>query len=113
MLFRNTVFLAAALIIPGVAEAKDTKFWNLTANKITSLQLSEPGKGSWGPNQAENDNDRSVDHDERLKITDVKSGVYDIKFTDATGRSCVVKNVAVEEGKVFSINENAVAGCKS
>ena len=40
---------AAALIactlafIPVGASAKDTQFWNLTANTITSLQLSPPG----------------------------------------------------------------------
>ena len=50
--------------------AKDTRFWNLTANTITSLQLSPAGKNDWGRKQAGNDRDGTVDHDERLKITD-------------------------------------------
>jgi hypothetical protein len=59
--------------IPADAFAKDTQFWNLTANTITSLQLSPAGKNDWGRNQADNDRDHTVDHDERLKITDTEA----------------------------------------
>ena len=93
------------------ASAKDTQFWNLTAHTITALQVSPAGKNEWGADQTANDSDHSVDHDERLKITGVKSGVYDVRFTDKIGRSCVVKDVAVKEGAVFSIDENKVKDC--
>ena len=43
-------------LIPISASAKDTQFWNLTANTITSLQFSPTGKNEWGRNQADNDN---------------------------------------------------------
>src|SRR5579862_9880142 len=89
------------MLTPAAAFAKDTRFWNLTANTITSLQLSPAGKNEWGKNQTDNDNDRTVDHDERLKITDTVSGVYDVKFTDKTGRTCVVPNVEVKANAVF------------
>jgi hypothetical protein len=38
--------LAFAILafMPVSASAKDTRFWNLTANTITSLQLSPAGK---------------------------------------------------------------------
>ena len=94
-----------------IAQAKDTKFWNLTQNKIVSLQLSPVGKGIWGKNQTDNDNDHSVDPDERLKITDIKSGNYDVRFKDATGNVCLVKNVAVTEGEIFSIEDDALTDC--
>ncbi len=93
------------------ASAKDTLFWNLTAHTITAFQVSPAGKNEWGADQTANDSDHSVDHDERLKVTGVTSGVYDIKFTDKIGRSCVVKNVAVREGAVFSIDESKVKNC--
>jgi len=35
-------------LIPADALAKDTQFWNLTADTITSLQFSSPGKNEWG-----------------------------------------------------------------
>jgi hypothetical protein len=98
-------------LVPTAAIAKNTRFWNLTANTITSLQLSPSGKNEWGPNQTDNDSDRSVDHDERLKITGVASGAYDVKLVDKSGRSCVVKNVQVKEGAVFAIEERDLQGC--
>jgi hypothetical protein len=105
---------AAAFIlalVPMNASAKDTRFWNLTANTITSLQLSPPGKNEWGRNQTDNDDDHTVDHDERLKITGTEAGTYDVKFVDKRGRTCVVPNVQVKAGAVFSIDEKELKDC--
>ena len=108
---------AAALItlilvlIPVSASAKDTQFWNLTANTITSLQFSPTGKNEWGRNQADNDKDHTVDHDERLKITDTPSGAYDVKMVDKSGRTCVVPNIQVKAGAIFSIEEKNLKDC--
>lgn len=101
-----------ACLAPTASSAKDTQFWNLTANTITSFQLSSPGKNDWGPNQTDNDPDHSVDHDERLKITALKSGTYDAKFVDKTGRVCVVTDIAVKEGTIFSIDEKKPKTCQ-
>jgi hypothetical protein len=99
------------VLVPSGASAKDTQFWNLTANTITSLQLSPAGKNEWGRNQTDNDRDHTVDHDERLKITDTAAGTYDVKFTDNSGRICVVPNVDVKAGAIFSIEEKSLKGC--
>jgi hypothetical protein len=101
--------LIAAL--PGVAAAKNTQAWNLTANTIASLQLSPAGKNAWGLDQTVNDPDHTVDHDERLKITATPPGVYDVKFVDKTGRTCVVENVEIKEGAVFAIEEKSLRNC--
>jgi len=101
----------ASLGLTGLAQAKDTQFWNLTANTITAFQVSAPGKSDWGTDQTVNDSDRSVDHDERLKITGVATGVYDVKFKDQKGRVCVVPNVAIKQGGVFSIEERKLPAC--
>jgi hypothetical protein len=97
--------------IPADAFAKDTQFWNLTANTITSVQLSPPGKNEWGRNQADNDRDHTVDHDERLKITDTEAGIYDIKFADKSGRTCVVPNIQIKAGAIFTIEEKQLKDC--
>jgi hypothetical protein len=98
-------------LVAADAFAKDTQFWNLTANTITSLQLSSPGKNEWGRNQADNDRDHTVDHDERLKITDTEAGIYDVRFTDKSGRTCVVPNVQIKAGAIFMIEEKQLTGC--
>ena len=108
---RTALMIFVSVLLPISALAKDTRFWNLTANTITSMQLSPAGKNAWGRNQTDNDQDHTVDHDERLKITDTPSGLYDVKFVDKSGRSCVVPNIEVKEGAVFSIDEKNLKNC--
>ena len=101
----------AIAALSGAAAAKNTQAWNLTANAIISLQLSPAGKNAWGPDQTVNDPDHSVDHDERLKITATPPGAYDVKFVDKTGRTCIVENVAIKEGAIFTIEEKQLKNC--
>ncbi len=93
------------------AESGVTRFWNLTGETITQLHLAPAGTTQWGPDQCHNDPDGSVDFDERLKITGVASGRYDVRFADKTGRSCTVSGVEVKAGKVFSIGTDALTHC--
>ena len=87
------------------------RFWNLTLHTLTSLQFSAPGQNAWGKNQCENDNDKMVDHDERLRITGITPGRYDAKLVDKMGRTCVVKDVEVKDG-VFAIEEKQMTSCE-
>jgi hypothetical protein len=106
------VVLALVLsVTTALAADKPTRFWNLTANTIVTLQLSPAGQQAWGRDQCENDRDHEVDHDERLRITDVAPGRYDVRFKDKTGRVCVVKDIEVKDGAVFSIEEKELSGC--
>ena len=65
----------AAILLAHPAVAKDTRFWNLTSQTVKSLELAPAGSSAFGPNQTANDPDGDVDHDERLKITGVKTGL--------------------------------------
>ena len=100
-----------AILLARPAMAKDTRFWNLTASTVTSLELAPAGTSAFGPNQTPNDPDGAVDHDERLKITGVKAGAYDARLKLADGRQCMAKGVQIEAGKVFAIEEKDLAGC--
>ena len=107
------IAVAALALCATPALAKDTLFWNLTADTITKFQLSPAGKDQWGTNQTANDKDGSVDPDERLKIVGIASGTFDVMFADKKGRSCTVHKVVVEAGKIFSIDEKELSGtCK-
>jgi hypothetical protein len=83
----------------------------LTVYTITALQMSPAGMDQWGINQCKNDRDGTVDHDERLRITDVKPGRYDVKIADKIGRVCIVRNIDVKEGAVFTIEEKQLTEC--
>jgi hypothetical protein len=103
--------LVLSLTAAHAADRKPTRFWNLTANTIVTLQMSPAGQQAWGRDQCENDRDHEVDHDERLRITDIAPGRYDVRFKDKTGRTCVVKNIDVKDGDIFTIDEKDLSGC--
>jgi hypothetical protein len=104
--------LLATLAVP--AQAKDMQFWNQTSKEFTGVYLAPAGTAQWGRNQTDNDDDHSVSADERLKITGVAPGRYDVKLVDKTGRTCIVRDVeAKAAGKVaFSIAEKQLTDCK-
>src|ERR1700704_5505138 len=99
---RRLVFLVFALTLSSAVASSQarTRFWNLTHMRISELYLAPPGTTNWGPNQAKNDKDGVVDPDERLNVTDVQSGTYDVKLADKEGRSCLVRDVKVEAGQI-------------
>jgi len=95
------------------AQQRPTRFWNLTKNTISEFYLAPAGTSDWGPNQCQNDKDGRVDFDERLAIRNVPAGVYDVKFTDTTGRTCTVQTIEVNPGAIFSIQEKDLTSCEN
>jgi hypothetical protein len=106
------VLTLTAMLLQAHAENRPTRFWNLTLYAISELYLAPAGTASFGPNQTNNDKDGTVDPDERLRITGVEPGTYDARLTDVSGRSCVVRNIKVEAGAIFSIEEKDLTACK-
>jgi hypothetical protein len=114
-MFRIITMTIALALTVSAAQAQSSKrsgmrFWNLTLYTLTSLQFSPPGQNAWGKNQCENDDDKTVDHDERLRITGLTPGRYDVRLADKIGRTCVVKDVEVKDG-VFAIEEKQMTSC--
>src|SRR5215510_5020326 len=102
----------AAMSSAASAQGRPTRFWNLTRHTISEFHLAPAGTTDWGPNQCKNDKDGTVDPDERLRITGVAAGSYDAKLTDVSGRTCLVKNIKVEVGEIFSIEEKELTDCR-
>jgi hypothetical protein len=107
------VFVVFAVMLSASAALSQarTRFWNLTQMRIAEFYLAPAGTTNWGPNQAKNDKDGVADPDERLNITGVQSGTYDIKLADKEGRTCMVHGVKVEAGQVFSIDDKELTSC--
>jgi hypothetical protein len=93
-------------------ERRGTRLWNLTLYTLTKVQLSPAGQAAWGKNQCENDPDGTVDHNERVRITGIAAGRYDLKVADEIGRVCIVRNVEVEDGKMLTIEEKQLTECQ-
>ena len=101
---------AAASATSAGADEKPTQFWNLTSQTVIALRLSHEGSGEYGPNIADADAD-GVDHDERLKITDLPTGRYDVQLKFKGGRTCFARRMAVVTGKVFSVEDRDLKDC--
>jgi hypothetical protein len=93
------------------AAGKPAQFWNLTSSTVTKLEISKVGANSFGPNQTVNDPDGAVDHDERLKLTGVQTGTYDVRLTLKDGRTCFARNMKIQDGKPFSIEDKDLVDC--
>lgn len=108
------IVMAMAAVTGGAAaQGKPTRFWNLTRNTISEFYLAPAGTTNWGANQCKNDRDGTVESDERLRITDTPPGTYDAKLADTSGRQCIVRNIKVETGAIFSIEEKDLTACAS
>ena len=108
------LLVVLALLVSSAAAAQDRRgirFWNLTANTVKQLYLSPAGKDQWGPDQCKNDRDGEVDHDERLRITGIEPGRYDVKLADVRGRQCIVRNVDIKASAVFAIEAKQPTDC--
>lgn len=105
--------LALALLGATAVGAERLRFWNLTAVTISKLYLAPAGTDQWGPDQCRNDPDGAVDPDERLTLSGIEPGRYDVKLTDKGGRTCIVRNVEVKGGRpyAFSIGEGDIKDC--
>jgi hypothetical protein len=108
------VIAACALTAASVAHAADRlRFWNTTSVTIKELYLAPAGTTAWSGNQCKNDPDGVVDADERLTLTGVAPGRYDVKLTDKAGRTCMVANVEVVAGRpyAFSLADKDLVNC--
>jgi hypothetical protein len=95
-----------------LAADRPVRFWNLTRHTISEFRLAPAGTNKWGDNQCKNDKDGTVDSDERLRITATEPGLYDASLKDTSGRVCLVRNIKVEAGEVFSIEEKDLTSCQ-
>jgi hypothetical protein len=94
-----------------MAQGKGIRLWNLTTATMTGFELSPTGKSDWGPNQTLNDKDKTVDHDERLRITGVVPGRYDAKVSYAEAKQCFVRDIEIKADAVFSIADKDLKDC--
>jgi hypothetical protein len=112
----RTRFLFPALLVASTlpANAADKlRFWNLTDATIVELYLAPVGTEQWSKNQCENDPDKSVSADERLLLTDITAGRYDVKLKGKSGRVCLARNVELKSTGpyAFSIANGDLGDC--
>jgi hypothetical protein len=113
MLRARFAFAVVLLAAPNqlLAQGKGIRLWNLTTATMTGFELSPAGKSDWGPNQTLNDRDKTVDHDERLRITGVEPGRYDARVSYTNSRQCMVRDIEIKADAVFSVADKDLKNC--
>jgi hypothetical protein len=106
-----TLILLATTSSLALAAERPMRFWNLTRHTISEFYLAPAGTNNWGANQTKNDRDGTVDSDERLRITDTAPGSYDAKLVDVSKRTCIVRDIKLVAGEIFSIEEKELTAC--
>ncbi len=109
-------WVLACLLFSGPALAQDAKeriqFWNTTTSTIIHLVMAPAGTQEFGPDQCLNDRDGEVSHDERLRLTGVTPGRYDIRLQTKAGKTCLIRNVAVATTRVaFTLADADLTDC--
>ena len=111
---RLALTLALVALAAPAKAADRMQFWNLTSSTLTEVSLAPAGSGSFGPNQCANDRDGAVDHDERLRLTGVEPGRYDVQVVTKPGQRCVARDVDVRgDGRyAFSLSDEDLKDCQ-
>ena len=96
------------------AKKSKMKFWNLTGVDLVEVVLAPAGTDKFGDNQTMNDDNKAIEHDERLALVGVTAGKYDVRLKDKSGRVCLIKNVEVKDTGPysFSIETEQLTDCK-
>ena len=112
--------LAAGLLVGGAsipvqpASGAGQKFFaynNTTRTDFTGVYLAPAGTQNWGPNQALNDKDKSLDSGERLTLTGLSPGRFSVKLVDHAGRTCVLQSVDLTKDSSFEIRDAQLSDC--
>jgi hypothetical protein len=87
--------------------------YNQTTNSdFRGVYLAPAGTQNWGPNQTLNDKDRALDTSERLTLSDLSPGHYDVKLVDKRGRTCMMKGIDLTKERSFEIRDKDLNECR-
>lgn len=106
------VLLSIAGLLPATAADRFAVF-NLTANTtFTGIYLAPAGSTDWGPNQALNDKDKTLEPSERLILKGLSHGRFDVRMVDEAGHSCVKRDVDLTTATSFDIRDSDLQACR-
>ena len=85
---------------------------NTSTTDFDGLYMAPAGTGQWGPNQVLSDKDKVLDHGERLRLSGITRGQYDVKVTFGPGRSCIRRGVDLTADLSFDLRDDDLTGCR-
>ncbi|MGH6969455.1 MAG: hypothetical protein ACREEN_10175 [Stellaceae bacterium] len=104
--------LAVAWVAPAVAGTNHFAYNDTAVTSFSGVYFAPAGTTLWGPNQALNDDDKELDFGERLTLTGLDSGPYDVKLIDKKGRTCIMHKVDLTKAASFDIRDADLTRCQ-
>ena len=101
----------ACSVAAAATEGNSPLFLNRVGETIVKLQFAPVRTAKWGPDQCQYEDEKSVRHNKKLPLMDVKPGRYNVRFTDLKGRICTVKNLSVRGDALVVLRENELPPC--
>lgn len=83
-----------------------------TTTDFKELYLAPAGTHDWGANQVLNDKDKVWDASERLRLTDISRGQFDVRLVDSKGRQCSMSGVDMTKDLSFDVRDANLASCR-
>ena len=108
----SLVALAGAASVSAKAGTNYFAYNNTAVTTFKGVYLAPTGTTHWGPNQALNDDDKELDFGERLTLTGLNPGLYDVKLVDQKGRTCIMHRVNLTKQTSFEIRDASLTHCK-
>lgn len=104
--------LAIARIVPATAATKHFVYNDTAVTDFAGVYLAPAGTAKWGPNQVLNDDEGVLDFGERLTLTDMDPGIYDVKLIGKDGRTCLMHKVDLTKAASFEIRDTDLGACQ-
>lgn len=104
--------LAIAGTVPAAAGTSHFAYNDTAVTSFSGVYFAPAGTTAWGPNQALNDDDKELDFGERLTLTGLDPGLYDVKLIDKKGRTCIMHKVDLTKAASFDIRDADLARCQ-
>jgi hypothetical protein len=114
---RRAMAACFAVVVCGVAVEgafgadRFSGFNETTSTVFVEVYLRPQGVATWGPNLALNDKDKVWDSGERLAITGLSPGIFDLKVIDRSGRACIKRGVDLTRDRTFELRDGDLGGC--
>jgi hypothetical protein len=104
-------FLCGLAAVGATAADRFFAYNHTTATDFTGLFLAPEGSNEWGANQALNDRDHTWESGERLPMTGVSRGRFDLKIVDRKGRACIRHGVDLTKDTTFDLRDEDLVDC--
>lgn len=101
-----------ALLGPASAAEKFFAYDETTSSTFTGVYLAPAGTTRWGPNQALNDKDKTLEPSERLPLKGIGHERYDVRLVDAKGKACIDHGVDLTSETSFVIRDEDLTECQ-